>query len=298
MASATCVMVQALTVATTSCQCRKAEAKRTATLLPSMGSPVMHARRHKRRTLPIPWRGRGSGQRRSTREILAVRDPSDEGGQVGETRGCAGVGLLCDRNVPRPPIHFYLPAVDSKDTPGRYVTDSPHVQSMAARRDFNVGIRTGRKDRIGPRIEATVGQAIVQVDAHDAVAVEDEAHAVTCSAGRCGRERRPGTRVGTASATTLDSDGALGNVADPTVTVTQGGGQWADVGMVHAMGGDAAASGAVARIGSRNARERTVAVLACARVEHDQIVSRICNGCKSNSRNKRRRVGCCVPPLC
>jgi len=228
-----------------------------------------------------------------------VRDLSDEGRQVGEQRWRAGIGPLSDSHVATAAVQFDLAAVDSKDTPGRHVACAPHVEAMPTRRDLNVCGRTGRKDSSRPRRDAIVSDAVVKVETHDAVAIEHEAKAIAHSASRRSIIRCPGARVGTASAMTIDSEWTLGCImAHPTGTITQGGRQWTSIGMAHAMGSDTAATRAIARIRARDAGKRTVAVLACARVEHDQIVSRICNGCKRNSRDKRRRIGCYVMPLC
>ena len=230
-----------------------------------------------------------------------VRDPSDGRSQVSEQRRRAGVWLLCHREVATAAVDLDLATVDSKDTTRRYVAQTPHVQAAATRRDLNVCGRHVRKDSSRPRFDPIVCDAVVKVETHDAITIEDEAEAVTDSAGRCGGEGCPSACVGAASAATLDSDGTLRIMAHPAVAITQRSRYRTRAGMAHAMGSDAAASRAVARIGSRDAGKRTMAVLACARVEHDQIVSRICNGCKSRSRDNapdvtaKERRG--IPPI-
>jgi len=214
-----------------------------------------------------------------------ARDLSDDAGQVSETSRRAGIRLLCDREITTTAVELDAPTADSKDTPGRYVACAPHVQPAPTRRYLNVCGRHVRKDSSRPRREATIAKAMVKVHAYDAVAIEHEAKAITHSASRRSIIRCPGACVGTASAMTLDSDGTLGNVAHPTVTVTQGSRQWTGIGMAHAMSGDTAATRAVVRIRSCEVGQWIVAVLACARVDHDQIVSHICNGCKRNSRD-------------
>ena len=220
-----------------------------------------------------------------------VRDPSDGRSQVSEQRRRAGVWLLCHREVATAAVDLDLATVDSKDTTRRYVAQTPHVQAAATRRDLNVCGRHVRKDSSRPRREAIVSDAVVKVETHDAVAIEHEAKAIACCAGRRSIMRCPSACVGAASAMTMDSEWTLGCImAHPTGTVTQGSRQRTRIGMAHAMGSDATATRAVERVGSGEGRERTVAVLACARVDHDKIVSRICNGCKRNSRDKRRDV--------
>lgn len=89
---------------------------------------------------------------------------------------CRGDGVASDGEVAKVAVDLevaagdlYAPASEAK------VGDSPDVQTIAAWRNLNVGVGNCGKERCGPRCRSAVLEAVIDVDADDAVAVKDEA---------------------------------------------------------------------------------------------------------------------------
>ena len=99
------------------------------------------------------------------------------------------------------------------------------VQAGARRRNFHIGARAAVKDRLRPRIQHAIGQAMIKVDAGDPVAVEYEAQAITDIAASGVGVTRPSRRVSCRSVPTSQGHRNFCAMANPARSADQIGRQ-------------------------------------------------------------------------
>ena len=99
------------------------------------------------------------------------------------------------------------------------------VQAGARRRNFHIGARAAVKDRLRPRLQNAIGQAVIKVNAGNPVAVEYETQAVADIAASGVGLNRPSRGVSCRSVLTRQGHRNLGAMANPARSADQIGRQ-------------------------------------------------------------------------
>lgn len=109
----------------------------------------------------IPCREASSGQiRDNLRQITQGR--------------CAAVSAARDRDVPAVAVDLRRPTRNRDTAALRNNGAAPHVQAVTRRRDLDIRRRAPVQNGPSPRSDTGIGDAMVQVDASDTVAVEHQ----------------------------------------------------------------------------------------------------------------------------